>query len=72
MAKTLELEFVTEGGKPSRIVIDNPKEPVDQAAVKQRMEEVIAAGIFVTTSGVLSSAKGSRLIERNVTDYPLA
>lgn len=72
MAKTLELQFVTEFGKPARITIDNPKEPIDQAVVTQSMNAIVAAGIFNTANGNLASAKGARVIERNVTDYEIA
>lgn len=34
MAKTLELQFMTEFGKVARLTLDNPKEPIDEAAVK--------------------------------------
>ena len=33
MAKTLELEFVTEYGKPARLSVENPKEPIEEAVV---------------------------------------
>ncbi len=72
MAKTLELQFATEGGKTARISLDNPKEPIDQAVVKQSMDQIIAAGIFYTTTGNLVASKGVRVIERNVTDYEMA
>jgi hypothetical protein len=72
MAKTLELQFVTEGGKPARITVENPKEPIDEAAVKQSMNIIVASGIFNTSSGNLASSKGARIVERNVTDYELA
>jgi hypothetical protein len=72
LAKTLELQFATEGGKVARISLDNPKEPIDQAVVKQSMDQIIAAGIFYTTSGNLVSSKGARVVERNVTDYQMA
>jgi hypothetical protein len=38
MAKTLELQFVTEGGNNARLSVDNPKEPIEEAVVKQTME----------------------------------
>ena len=72
MAKTLELQFVTEFGKIARITVDNPKEPIDEVVIKQSMDSVVAAGIFNTANGNLASAKGARLIDRNVTDYELA
>lgn len=72
MAKTLELQFVTEFGKPARITVDNPKEPIDQDVVKQSMGLIVAAGIFNTANGNLASVKGARVVERNVNDYELA
>lgn len=71
MAKTLELQFVTEFGKTARISLDNPKEPIDEIVVKQSMDLVVASGIFTTSSGNLATAKGARVIDRNVTDYEL-
>ncbi|MED4206821.1 DUF2922 domain-containing protein [Neobacillus mesonae] len=71
MAKTLELQFGTEFGKTARITVDNPKEPIDEAAVKQAMEQIIAADVFFTPSGNLSVAKGVRVVDRNVTEYEI-
>lgn len=72
MAKTLELQFATEFGKTAKITVDNPKEPVNEEVVKLSMAQIIAANIFTTGSGKLASAKGARIIDRNVTDYELA
>ena len=72
MAKTLELEFVTENGKVARLSLDNPKEPIDPAAVKQSMDQMIASGVFSTANGNFASIQGARVIERNVTDYTIA
>ncbi len=72
MAKSLELTFVTNMGKQSRISIDNPKEPVDPAAVKLAMQEVIASDIFQSSNGSLAEIKGARVVERNVTDYEIS
>ncbi|WP_053366354.1 DUF2922 domain-containing protein [Bacillus sp. FJAT-27245] len=71
MAKSLELSFMTEAGKVSRLTIDNPKEPIDPAVVKQSMENIIAAGIFITPNGNYTAVEGARVIERNVTDYEI-
>ena len=72
MAKTLELQFATESGKSARLSLDNPKEPIDQAVVKQSMEQIIASGVFYSANGNLSTVQGARVIERNVTDYEIA
>jgi hypothetical protein len=71
MAKTLELQFGTEFGKTARLSVDNPKEPIDEVVVKLSMEQIIASEIFTTSSGKFVSAKGARVIDRNVTDYEL-
>ncbi|MCM2533165.1 DUF2922 domain-containing protein [Neobacillus pocheonensis] len=71
MAKTMELQFVTEFGKTVRMTVDNPKEPVNEGVVKQSMADIIASGIINTASGNLVSAQGARIVERNVTDYQL-
>ncbi|MFL6557023.1 MAG: DUF2922 domain-containing protein [Bacillus sp. (in: firmicutes)] len=71
MAKTLELHFSTEFGKTASLSIENPKEPVDEAVVKQSMAQIIASEIFTTASGKFVAAKGARVIDRNVTDYEL-
>jgi hypothetical protein len=71
MAKTLELQFATDSGKLVRISLDNPKEPIDQAVVKQSMEQIIAAGVFYSASGVPATVQGARVIERNVTDVEI-
>jgi len=71
MAKTLELQFVTDLGKTSRLSIDNPIEPVDAAAVKLAMDEIIASNAFYSSAGNLVAAGGARVVERNVTEYEI-
>ncbi len=71
MAKTLELEFVTEFGKSARLSVENPKEPIDTAAVKVSMNQIIAAVVFFSPTGDLVSLKGARVVDRNVTDYEI-
>ena len=71
MAKSLELTFVTDSGKLSRLSIDNPKEPIDPAAVKLAMEQIVAADVFESGNGHFVSPKEARVIERNVTAYEL-
>jgi hypothetical protein len=71
MAKTLELEFVTELGKSARLTVENPKEPIEEAAVKNAMEEMIASGVFTSANGNFVSIKGARVIDRNVTEYEI-
>ncbi|WP_059170301.1 DUF2922 domain-containing protein [Bacillus sp. FJAT-27445] len=71
MAKTLELSFMTEAGKVSKLTIDNPKEPIDLAVVKRSMDQIILAGIFATSNGNYTAVEGAKVIERNVTEYEI-
>ncbi|CAM3857204.1 DUF2922 domain-containing protein [Mesobacillus thioparans] len=71
MAKTLELQFATDLGKIAKLTVDNPTEPVDPAAVKLAMEQIIASNAFVPTNGTLVAVDSARIVERNVTDYEL-
>ncbi|WP_026583612.1 DUF2922 domain-containing protein [Bacillus sp. J33] len=72
MAKTLELTFLSTMGKPSKLTIDNPVEPINPAAVKAAMDQIIAANAFDGNGGDFVQAKEARLLERNVTEYELA
>ncbi|WP_026692274.1 DUF2922 domain-containing protein [Peribacillus kribbensis] len=69
MSKTLELIFTTSEGKNASISIADPKEPVDINEVKQAMDAITSANIFMTGSGDLAARKGARLIDRSVEEY---
>ncbi|RBP88811.1 DUF2922 family protein [Cytobacillus firmus] len=71
MAKSLEMTFLSELGKPTKLSVDNPIEPIDPEAVKAAMEQIIAANAFIGNGGDLITADSVRLVERNVTDYEL-
>jgi hypothetical protein len=69
MAKVLELQFRTATGKPAKISLNDPVEPIDTIQVKAAMDNLIATGVFGSSSGALVSVEGARVVERNVTDY---
>ncbi|SFC01912.1 Protein of unknown function [Bacillus sp. OV322] len=71
MAKTLELLFTTLQGKTVVLSIDDPKEPVDMAKVKQAMDQIITLNVFTSRTGDYISKKGARVVERNVDDYEM-
>ncbi|MBT2757509.1 DUF2922 domain-containing protein [Mesobacillus foraminis] len=71
MAKTLELQFVTDLGKIAKLTVDGPAEPINAAAVKHAMEAIIASNAFYSNYGSLVSVSGARVVERNVTDYEI-
>ena len=67
MAKTLELQFVTDLGKTAKLTVENPTEPIDQAAV----DSIIASNAFFSANGNLVGVEGARVVERNVTEYEI-
>ncbi|MEH7886651.1 DUF2922 domain-containing protein [Bacillus sp. JJ1609] len=71
MAKTLELQFVTDLGKTTKLTVDNPKEPIDPAVVKLAMDQIIASNAFQSNYGTLVSVSSARVVERNVTEYEI-
>ncbi|CAM3924175.1 DUF2922 domain-containing protein [Mesobacillus zeae] len=71
MTKVLELQFGTDLGKSAKLTVDNPKEPIDPAAVKLAMEQIIASNAFLMKSGTLVAIGEARVVERNVTEYKL-
>lgn len=66
---TLELIFTTEGGKSAVISIEQPKMPVNIAAVQAAMDTIIAQNVFTTSSGRMDGKKEVRLVERKVNSY---
>ena len=71
MAKTLELQFVTDLGKTTKLTVENPTEPIDEAAVKLAMESIIESNAFFSTNGNPVTVDGARVVERNVTEYEI-
>ncbi|MGM7681222.1 DUF2922 domain-containing protein [Cytobacillus sp. Hm23] len=71
MAKTLELKFGNEEGKVGTISIENPTEPVDTTLVSSVMDTILSSDVFTSSGGGLTSKKGARVVERNVTDIQI-
>jgi len=71
MAKTLEMTFTNTDGKPAKVSIENPIEPVDPGKVAQAMDQIIASTVFFTAGGVLVDKRGARVVERNVAEVGL-
>ncbi|SIT81154.1 DUF2922 domain-containing protein [Edaphobacillus lindanitolerans] len=72
MAKTLELGFLTAGGKKVNLTVDEPKEGLTAAEVRERMEAVIASGVFGAEGHPLAEVSTARIIAREVTDLIMA
>lgn len=71
MAKSIELQFLNEQAKTVTIVLEDPIEPVDPAAVNTAMDQVLLHNAFTSSGGDLVEKKGARVVERNVTDIAL-
>lgn len=69
--KKLELKFKNEEGKTVTIMLDDPVEPADSAAVNAAMDQIIAQNVFYSAGGDLVSKQGARIVERLVNDIQL-
>jgi hypothetical protein len=72
MAKSLELKFLNEEGKVVTIALDDPVEPADEVAISAAMDTILTQNAFISSGGELVSKKEARIVERNVTEVPLA
>lgn len=68
VAKTLQLNFRNQEGRPVTISVSNPVEPVDAQAVEDAMEVITQKNIFLTTGGEITGKVSARLVSREVTD----
>lgn len=64
--KRLELKFDNYDGKVVTYTIDNPKEPVDPAAVNAAMDEIITQNAFTSGGGDLIAKKVLALLNRQL------
>jgi hypothetical protein len=48
---SLQLEFLTDQNKKVRVTVDNPKLPIDSAAVGSAMDLLVAKSIFAFAQG---------------------
>lgn len=69
--KKLELKFKNEEGKTVTIMLDDPVEPADSAAVNAAMDQIIAQNVFYSAGGDLVSKQSARIVERLVNDIQL-
>ncbi|WP_188455086.1 DUF2922 domain-containing protein [Virgibacillus oceani] len=70
--KKLEIKFLNQDGKTVTYSLEKPVEPVDPAAVKAAMDEIINQNAFTSSGGDLVSVKSARIVERNVVEVELA
>ena len=61
MAKTLEMVFLSEGGKEVSLSIADPKENLTMAEVKTVMDNIIAKQVFTSKTGDLAKIVEARI-----------
>ncbi|QYY43722.1 DUF2922 domain-containing protein [Aneurinibacillus thermoaerophilus] len=64
--KTLELTFTMSSGGTMRIIIPNPKLPVDSVEVARVMDLIVDKQMFVTKAGHVVGKKAARLLDQTV------
>lgn len=64
----LQLQFLTDQNKKVRITVPNPKQPVDQAAVSQAMDLIVAKNVFAYPQGVIVKKIGATQVDTDTTD----
>ncbi|MFT8709101.1 MAG: DUF2922 domain-containing protein [Sporolactobacillus sp.] len=69
--KRIDLVFVNAGGKSVTLSLNDPAEPVNPAAVKEAMTEIITRNVFTSTGGQLTAIKSARLSESVTTPITL-
>ncbi|MCP2034875.1 hypothetical protein L1279_001862 [Planomicrobium sp. HSC-17F08] len=69
MAKTLELIFATAAGKEVTLSVEELRENVTPLELQAGMQTIIAQNIFEVEGSRFATAKGARIVERNVVEY---
>lgn len=69
MAKTLELIFTTTAGKDVTLTVEEPRENINDSELLAGMQAIIAQDIFEVGGSSFASAKGARVVERNIVEY---
>ncbi len=68
MSKTLVMNFLNESGKKTAVRVNNVKEDITEAEVKNAMDVILAKNIFTTSGGDLKSKDSAEVTDKNSTD----
>lgn len=69
MSKSLELKFLDTEGKTKTLTIREPEANLDEAAIRQVMDDIVAQQLFENEGNQLYvQVKSARYVERLVTD----
>lgn len=72
LTKRLELQFLNEAGTRATIGLDDPKEDLTDAEVKNAMEAILAEDVFTSPRGDLVAIAGARIVAREVIEFSVA
>ncbi|MCT4619343.1 MAG: DUF2922 domain-containing protein [Marinisporobacter sp.] len=64
--KRLEMIFKNEGGKTTKLSVDNAKEDLTKEQVEVAMQEIIDKNVFETSSGLLTGIDSARIVTTDV------
>ncbi|ABB14872.1 MULTISPECIES: DUF2922 domain-containing protein [Carboxydothermus] len=67
--KVLEMIFTNQQGKNVTIRVREPKEGLTKAEVDAVMNLIVTKNIFTSNGGDLVAVKGSRIVDRIVTEF---
>ncbi|OFW81196.1 MAG: hypothetical protein A2201_14000 [Alicyclobacillus sp. RIFOXYA1_FULL_53_8] len=66
----LEMQFLTDQNKKVRVTVQNPKLPIDNAAVDSAMDLIVSKNVFAFAQGHIVSKVGAVEIQTDTTDIP--
>lgn len=66
--KVLELIFINAAGKKVTISVADPKEGLEEAAIRSAMEVIVAKNPFNTSGGDIVGISGARTVTRQVNE----
>ena len=66
MAKKLELIFVNEENKTTKLTVDNAADDLDPQDVKAAMESIIDKNVFLSGGGELVGISGARVVDTQI------
>ncbi|QZY55853.1 DUF2922 domain-containing protein [Crassaminicella profunda] len=64
--KRLEMIFKNEGGKTTKMSVDNAKEDISKEQVEAAMQTIIDKNVFETNSGVLTGIDSARIVTTDI------
>ena len=67
--KVLSLKFRCESGMPASIVVSQPREGLDAAAIRAQADIIVESGIFESVGSKYAAYTGAQLVETIRTDF---